>query len=327
LGKGEPMAVLNLASYTAPTNGDPIIGYQLLSGTLPVGLTFNGTTGVIAGTPSIAGSTTVTWTAADDDGANMTGDAIQFQIGANGTPPQLGNAPDQALGVGVAFSMSLADYVTPTEGDPVMQYLLATGELPLGVTLDTASGLISGTPNTPGSYQLVWSAADDDGANPNGDALKLTVTITTPTLAFSTTYDGAAATSLPCSSTLYGRVDGFGTTSIQTCFEPDNAGTCSSPPTNWSAVPNSDWSYVAASSQWRAQFAAYRFVTGSHEFLFRNSQTGVSTSQVVSVTHGLGCSWQPPAYPCPAPPTNCCGPAFAGATLSWNSTTWTCQCY
>jgi hypothetical protein len=80
LTQNAAMTALSLAAYVTPTDGDPILAYSY-TGTLPAGLSFNTTTGVISGTPTAVGTSTITWTAADKDGPG-TGDAIQFTVSA-----------------------------------------------------------------------------------------------------------------------------------------------------------------------------------------------------------------------------------------------------
>ncbi|WP_295022930.1 Ig domain-containing protein [Sulfurimonas sp.] len=61
---------LNLSSYVTITNGDAISSYTL-TGTLPTGLNFNSSTGVISGTPvATASAVTFSITATDNDGTS-----------------------------------------------------------------------------------------------------------------------------------------------------------------------------------------------------------------------------------------------------------------
>lgn len=98
---------LALSPYVIATNGDAITGYAVASGALPPGLTLNGTSGVISGTPGAAGIFNVTVTASDDDGASNA-EAIVFTI-APGAQAITGFAATPAsgmVGAGAALSAS-----------------------------------------------------------------------------------------------------------------------------------------------------------------------------------------------------------------------------
>ena len=77
-----------------------------------------------------------------------------------GTPPAMGDVPDQAGTVGTAFSLALAPYVTPTDGDAVTDYAY-TGMLPPGLQL--SGGTITGTPTQAGTFTVQVRAGDKDG--------------------------------------------------------------------------------------------------------------------------------------------------------------------
>lgn len=77
---------LDLSAWVTPTNGDPILAYQLRSGTLPPGLTVNAATGLLAGTPLAAGSFDISVGAQDNDGPS-TADALRITIAAAPVPP------------------------------------------------------------------------------------------------------------------------------------------------------------------------------------------------------------------------------------------------
>jgi hypothetical protein len=95
------------------------------------------------------------------------------------SPPTLASVPAQSGLLGVAFSLALASFVTPTDGDPIVSYALASGALPPGVSLNSTSGLLSGTPTTAGRYTASVTASDRDGAS-NAAALSFTIDSTTP---------------------------------------------------------------------------------------------------------------------------------------------------
>lgn len=81
---------LGLSAYVTQTNGDAILGYAIASGGLPPGLGLNTTTGVISGTPTVAGTYNVTVLAYDNDGNSNT-DSISFVISANVAPVIVSN--------------------------------------------------------------------------------------------------------------------------------------------------------------------------------------------------------------------------------------------
>lgn len=88
-----------------------------------------------------------------------------------GTPPVMGNVPDQSVTSGTAITpFNLASYASSTEGDTVTGYRIASGSLPSGLTLVGAT--LSGTPAASGSFSV--QAQDRDGWS-NADAVTITV--------------------------------------------------------------------------------------------------------------------------------------------------------
>ena len=157
--------------------------WQLTSGTLPDGLQFNATAGVISGTPTTVGAFTFTITVADAENPKATAPAT-FTLstaapGLSVTTP--GVLP--AAAVGNPYTMSLS----ATGGTPPYTWT-ASGAVPAGLTLST-SGTISGTPtqySVPAGTSNVFSVTVTDSSNPRmtapatmslavGKTLKITV--------------------------------------------------------------------------------------------------------------------------------------------------------
>ena len=86
-------------------------------------------------------------------------------------PPTISGIPDQNIQIGNSLSINLSDYTTEPNGDPVTY--AATG-LPTGMSIDTSTGLITGTPTVVGTFNLTVTATDKDGSD--SDSFIITVT-------------------------------------------------------------------------------------------------------------------------------------------------------
>lgn len=138
------------------TGGTGTITWSVSSGTLPTGVTLNSTSGVISGTPTVAGSYTFTITATDAFGCtgihNYTIVVACPTISLNpGTLPP-GN-------VGFAYNQT----ITVTGSTNSFTFAVSSGTLPPGVTLNTTSGVLSGTASTAGTYTFTITATDTYG--------------------------------------------------------------------------------------------------------------------------------------------------------------------
>ncbi len=129
---------------------------------LPVGLSLNAVTGLISGTPSVAGIYAVSVNAANGSGTGTTV-SLAFTVG-------LVSAINSVLAVngtvGTGLNYTLTGTNTPSSFN--------IGKLPAGLIANTTSGAISGTPTVEGVTSLSVSANNATGA---GATATLVITI------------------------------------------------------------------------------------------------------------------------------------------------------
>jgi hypothetical protein len=158
-------------SYQITASNGPIISYSATG--LPAGLSVNTTTGLISGTPAAgteAGSPySVTLTATNASG---TSNPTILTLTIKPPPPVITSATTASGQVGVAFSYSITATNNPTSYN-------ATG-LPAGLSVNTATGVISGTPaagtDAGSPYTVTISATNSGGTG----SATLTLTINPP---------------------------------------------------------------------------------------------------------------------------------------------------
>jgi len=123
---------------------------------LPSGLTINPATGTISGVPTTVGTSQFTVTVSDDASQLET---VSFTIVVD--PLDLtfvGGGPTITLAGGVVAT-AYSQPLQAVGGLPPYTFSLI-GELPPGLALDTATGIISGTPTTQGTYSFSVMAID-----------------------------------------------------------------------------------------------------------------------------------------------------------------------
>lgn len=139
---------------------------------LSAGLSFDAGTRTLSGTPTVAGTFNVTYSVTD--GTNTVTQNFQIVVDVAQVPPVMGDVPNQTGATGTAFTLNLASYVTITNGDAILGYAIASGSLPPGLSLNTATGAITGTPTTIGTYNVTVLSYDNDG-NSNTDAIQFNI--------------------------------------------------------------------------------------------------------------------------------------------------------
>ncbi|MEK6303287.1 MAG: ice-binding family protein [Acidobacteriota bacterium] len=134
--------------------------FAVSSGALPNGLTLNGTTGVISGTPTAAGTFNFTITATDTNGCPGSRPYSIAMAGAPGCPIITVNPATLPPGViGTPYSQT----VSAVGGTAPYTFTVSSGALPNGLTLNATTGVISGTPTTAGQSNFTITATDANG--------------------------------------------------------------------------------------------------------------------------------------------------------------------
>ena len=143
------------------TGGTPPYQFAFMNGNFPPGLALNTANGALTGTPTTSGSY---------DFAIQVTDSVGFAVTRVFTlvvAPSLSISTAAALptgAVGLAYSVQLA----ATGGlPPYSNWQVTTGSLPPGISLNTATGLLSGTPTATGSYAFLIQVRDSAAQTAN----------------------------------------------------------------------------------------------------------------------------------------------------------------
>ena len=141
-------------SHTFVATGVPSsMTYSLGTGSLPPGLTLS-TAGVLSGEPSAGGTFTFSVKASN----GIAPDAVRSVTVAVSAPPLfVSTSPLPSATVGVSYTATLVANGVPA----VSAFSVQTGSaLPPGIELNPATGALSGTPTTAGSYSFIVIATN-----------------------------------------------------------------------------------------------------------------------------------------------------------------------
>ncbi len=174
-----PVPVISSATSASGQPSVAFTSYQIVASNnptsysavgLPLGLSLNSVSGIISGTPSVPGAYVVQLSASN---ANGSGPVVNLAISI-GDVSVITSASTLSATVGQAASLQLAATNTPVSFN-------ATG-LPSGLTINTSTGLISGTPTASGSFTATVSANNSIGTGP---ASTVAITVATTKVVYS----------------------------------------------------------------------------------------------------------------------------------------------
>lgn len=159
------------------------VSWSQPSGVLPPGLTLNQNTGVISGTPTSAGTYTFTIQATDTTTTESA--TKQFSVTINSAPSISTTSLPNGL-VGQLYQSQ----IVKNGGTGPFTWLVTSGTIPPGLQLDSASGLISGTPQSQNQSSFTVRLTDSTGSSTTQSftlSMNASLIITTPTLPIAST--------------------------------------------------------------------------------------------------------------------------------------------
>ena len=160
----------------AASGGRPPLEYTVTG--LPAGLNFIASTRVITGTPTQVEIANVTYTVSDKDSDQ---DSVTFKITVTDLDQSVGNGgiggdsqnpPALTLYDSTGFSATVGEQFTQqlpaaNGGTPPYRYSVTT--LPDGLTFNSSTHTISGTPTTEGATVVTYTAHDDNSGSVSDD--------------------------------------------------------------------------------------------------------------------------------------------------------------
>jgi hypothetical protein len=170
------------SAQLAATGGTPPYTWSLTSGTVPAGLSLNGSTGAITGTPTASTSSTATFTVKDSSKPRQSrSTTLTLAI----SPPALtittSSLPDGQVGTAYGATLSATGGITP------YSWSVTNGTLPAGLSLNSSTGAITGTPTAAVTAAPVTLRVSDSGSPAQSTSASFTITIAPPALAITTT--------------------------------------------------------------------------------------------------------------------------------------------
>lgn len=146
----------NYSETLQAAGGTGTLTWSVIAGALPTNFSLNPSTGVISGLPTGTASSTSNFTVrVADAGGQIDDQALSITINL---PPAPSITTTSLSGgtVGVIYSQQ----VQAIGGIGSLTWSLSAGTLPPTLTINPSSGVISGTPSTPGTFNFTIQATD-----------------------------------------------------------------------------------------------------------------------------------------------------------------------
>lgn len=128
--------------------------WNVVAGSLPTGIALNNGTGDLSGIPTTAGTYNFTIRVTDASGLSVQN---AYSIIVAAFPTLTGDLPDASNGVAYSESLSRAGGHSPYTFD------ISAGALPTGLSINSGTGAITGTPTANGAFNFTVRVTDDAG--------------------------------------------------------------------------------------------------------------------------------------------------------------------
>jgi alpha-tubulin suppressor-like RCC1 family protein len=163
----QAMGVNGVAGFQVGAPAGLGLGSAITSGSLPNGVTLNVATGFLEGTPSpiTTGTNTFNFTVTTYNGTGQSSQAYALTV-MNASTTTAAPKFDTTKPIGYAnYAVGQAasyDVSAVSTSANTVNYSRIAGTLPPGMTLQS-TGIVKGTPTTPGTYQFTIAASDSKG--------------------------------------------------------------------------------------------------------------------------------------------------------------------
>ena len=196
-----PSGTVGVSYSTSLTavGGTPAYAWSVAAGQLPAGLSLS-SNGLISGTPTASGITKLVIMVGDSASQTASVNLVLSVAAAAAATPLKINSSELP---GATGNQPYSTTLNATGGTAPYSWSIAWGNLPAGVSLNPASGVLSGTPTASGNFSL-GVTVQDAGSPSHTAAATLALSVAAPAAPLKITSSGlaGATTNQPYSATL-----------------------------------------------------------------------------------------------------------------------------
>ena len=168
-------------TFTFTATGTPAPTFAVTDGALPNGLSLGTVSGMLSGSPTVAGTYTFSVRATNVAGSVTGG---PYTIVVYSSSPKLLTVTSRSLPAAIVGKTYTATLMAVGGVRPYI-WSLAKGTLPAGLTLDPASGRITGIPTRAGQTNVTFRVTDAGQPKPQSATATLTLKVSRPLILLS----------------------------------------------------------------------------------------------------------------------------------------------